>query len=55
MALSQIVRRARRSLARRGAYNRLIREIESYSDRELSDMGTTRGEIRREAWRTLYD
>ncbi len=54
MALSDIVRRARRSLTRRAEYHRLFREIESFSDRELCEMGTTRNEIRREAWRAVY-
>ena len=54
MALSEIVRRARRSLARRNDYNHLFREIENFSDRELCEMGTTRREIRREAWRAVY-
>ena len=54
MAVSEIVRRARSNLARRNEYHRLFREIESYSDRELSDMGTTRNDIRREARRAVY-
>lgn len=54
MAFSAIIRRARRSAARRNAYHRLLREIETFSDRELSDMGTAREAIRREAWRSVY-
>lgn len=54
MALSEIVRRARRGLARRSDYHRLVREIENFSDRELCEMGTTRDEIRREAGRAVY-
>ncbi|CAG0957202.1 MAG: DUF1127 domain-containing protein [Rhizobiaceae bacterium] len=54
MTVSSIVRRARTSLARRSEYNRLFREIEGFSDRELREMGTTRQDIRREAWRAVY-
>jgi uncharacterized protein YjiS (DUF1127 family) len=54
MVPSEIVRRARKRLARRNEYHRLFREIENFSDRELCEMGTTRHEIRREAWRAVH-
>lgn len=54
MPVSSIVRRARAGFARRLEYNRLFREIERFSDRELGEMGTTRRDICREAWRAVH-
>lgn len=54
MVFAAITRRARRSVARRNAYHRLLREIETFSDRELSEMGAAREAIRHEVRRSVY-
>jgi len=54
MVFAAITRRARRSVARRNAYHRLLREIETFSDCELSEMGTAREAIRHEVRRSVY-
>ena len=53
MAVSETIRRARRNRPRRHDYHRLICGIERLSDCDLNDMGTTRNDMRRAAWRSI--
>lgn len=40
---------------KRKIYNRTYRELASLTDRDLSDLGLARSEIRRVAWQAAYE
>lgn len=45
----------RARLARRRVFNQTLNELQGLSNRELADLGLSRGEIRRIAWQAAYE
>ena len=51
---SGVVARVKADLARRAVYNQTVRELAALSDRELSDLGLARTDIRSVAHEAAY-
>jgi uncharacterized protein YjiS (DUF1127 family) len=54
MFFSNLVRHAKSRIDKRVRYSRLVAEIESLTNRDLSDMGADRGEMLRHAYLDIY-
>ncbi|MEO0370141.1 MAG: DUF1127 domain-containing protein [Pseudomonadota bacterium] len=47
--VSNLLQRVSDAVAQRRTYNRVLRELSAMSDRELTDINLTRGDVRRVA------
>jgi hypothetical protein len=54
MIFSNLVRHAKSRIDKRLRYGRLVAEIESLTNRDLTDMGADRGEMLRHAYLDVY-
>ncbi|WP_226626105.1 DUF1127 domain-containing protein [Alloyangia pacifica] len=53
-SFSRMIERFKLSRARRAEYHRVVSELETYSDRDLADIGIHRANIRDIAWQAAY-
>ncbi len=53
-SLSRMIERFKLARSRRAEYFRLVSELETYSDRDLADIGFHRANIRDIAWQAAY-
>lgn len=54
MIFANMMTNARKRIANRARYNRMVDEIQSLTARDLADMGGDRGEMLRHAYLDVY-